>query len=377
MQSNMKIRGFDVHAVVMLMSMLSLVYCQNKEVVNTTNIDDGRIGSQSYAFYVLGDSSVDCGENTLFYPLLHGHFSLYPCSNGSDATLLPQLLAEKTGLKSLRPFYSQNGSVGEIFGGLNFGSTQATIMSQASQSHQSLNQQLRQVSETMQLLQLHLATDIALEFTRSSIFALSFGKDDFIDLFLQNSTNQMSNHNFTTILVDQMTNAVRYLYDANARKIICLGILPLGCTPRVAWEMNHTSLSYHNGMACADQVNDLVMEYNSLLEEHMAKLNSELPEIHVVFCDVYHGMMEIIKEPWLYGFVDIKSACCGLGLNGAMIGCMSMDTTCNEPSKHLWWDLLNPTQAVNSILADAAWSGSPMSNLCNPITILELVNIKV
>ncbi|MED6173661.1 hypothetical protein PIB30_061716 [Stylosanthes scabra] len=65
------------------------------------------------------------------------------------------------------------------------------------------------------------------------------------------------------------------------------------------------------------------------------------------------------------------------GLNGAMIGCMSMDTTCNEPSKHLWWDLLNPTQAVNSILADAAWSGSPMSNLCNPITILELVSIKV
>ncbi|QHN91262.1 hypothetical protein HN51_049669 [Arachis hypogaea] len=374
MQSNMKIRGFDVQVVVMLMSMLSLVYCQNKEVVTTTNIDGGRIGSHSYAFYVLGDSSVDCGDNTLFYPLLHGHFSLYPC-NGSDSTLLPQLLAEKIGLKSMRPFYGQNGSVEEIFGGLNFGSTQATIMNQGSQSHQSLNQQLRQVSETMQLLQLHLATDIALQFTRSSIFALSFGKDDYIDLFLQNSTNQMSNHTFATILVDQMTNAVRYLYDANARKIICFGILPLGCTPRVAWEMNRTS--DYNGSGCEEQVNDLIMEYNNLLEEHMAKLNTELPEIHVVFCDVYHGMMEIINQPWLFGFVDTKTACCGLGLNGAMIGCMSMDIACNEPSKHLWWDLLNPTQAVNSILADAAWSGSLISNLCHPITIRELFNIKV
>ena len=76
------------------------------------------------------------------------------------------------------------------------------------------------------------------------------------------------------------------------------------------------------------------------------------------------------------GFEDIKSACCGLGLNGAMIGCISMDIACNEASRHIWWDLFNPTQAVNSNLADSAWSGLPISNLCRPITIHELVNIK-
>lgn len=43
------------------------------------------------ALYILGDSSVDCGENTLFYPLLHRNLSLYPC-NGSDASLIPHLL---------------------------------------------------------------------------------------------------------------------------------------------------------------------------------------------------------------------------------------------------------------------------------------------
>lgn len=43
------------------------------------------------ALYVLGDSSVDCGDNTLLYPLTHHNFSLHPC-DGSDSSLLPYLL---------------------------------------------------------------------------------------------------------------------------------------------------------------------------------------------------------------------------------------------------------------------------------------------
>lgn len=48
-------------------------------------------GSYFTAFNVLGDSSVDCGENTLFYPFLHRNLSLVPC-DGSDSSLLPHLL---------------------------------------------------------------------------------------------------------------------------------------------------------------------------------------------------------------------------------------------------------------------------------------------
>lgn len=44
------------------------------------------------AFYILGDSSVDCGDNTLFYPLVHSFLSLYSCNGSSDASLIPHLL---------------------------------------------------------------------------------------------------------------------------------------------------------------------------------------------------------------------------------------------------------------------------------------------
>lgn len=177
-------------------------------------------------------------------------------------------------------------------------------MNQGSYSHQSLNQQLRQVSETMQLLQLQLGEDTALQFAKSSIFFLSFGKEDYIDLFLNKSSKQMLQNGtryFATILVNQMANAARYLYDANARKIIFLGILPLGCTPRLAWELNGTLARDYNGNGCVEHVNDLVSEYNRLLDEQIAKLNTEFSDAQMVFCDVYNGTMEIINQPRLYG----------------------------------------------------------------------------
>jgi hypothetical protein len=40
----------------------------------------------------------------------------------------------------------------------------------------------------MQQLQLQLSENTAVEFTESSIFFLSFGKEDYIDLFLHNSS---------------------------------------------------------------------------------------------------------------------------------------------------------------------------------------------
>lgn len=43
------------------------------------------------ALYVLGDSSIDCGSNTLFYSRLHRNLSLVPC-NGVDGNLLPHVL---------------------------------------------------------------------------------------------------------------------------------------------------------------------------------------------------------------------------------------------------------------------------------------------
>lgn len=51
----------------------------------------GNGSSHVSALYVMGDSSVDCGNSTPLYPYIHRNLSLLPC-NSSDTTLLPYLL---------------------------------------------------------------------------------------------------------------------------------------------------------------------------------------------------------------------------------------------------------------------------------------------
>ncbi|GFP91145.1 GDSL esterase/lipase at5g37690 [Phtheirospermum japonicum] len=218
--------------------------------------------------------------------------SLFPC-NGSDATLLPQLLAKTMGLPNTIPFYSQNGSIHGILGGVNFGSAEATILYPSRRSYQSLNQQLRQASEIIQLLQLHLGEEKANNFIKTSIFYLSFGKDDFIDYFVSNSSG--IGRNFSHILVHQMTNAVRNLYLNNVRKIVCAGVLPLGCAPRMLLRSNDS---------CLDEVNMFVLEYNTMMEENVVAINAELGDAHVIFCDVYRAMIEVINHPTTYGTIN-------------------------------------------------------------------------
>lgn len=79
-----------VHLLVVLMGVIAVA---NGKLLSDSDSDTPLAGnaSNATALYVLGDSSVDCGDNTLFYPLLHHNLSLYPC-NGSHTSLLPHLL---------------------------------------------------------------------------------------------------------------------------------------------------------------------------------------------------------------------------------------------------------------------------------------------
>lgn len=106
------------------------------------------------------------------------------------------------------------------------------------------------------------------------------------------------------------------------KKIICMGISPLGCSPRTLWESSpdndddrhhptHTSSDYGTGSGrqdCVEHVNDLILEYNALLSEQLLDLNFEFPDAQIIFCDVYQAMMEIITFPRSYGTCTFRVA---------------------------------------------------------------------
>lgn len=221
--------------------------------------------------------------------------------------------AKKMGLPYTPTFYSQNGAIEGLMSGLNFGSAQATIMNlNPHQNHQSLDHQLRQAFETFQLLQLHLGHTSAFRFLRSCLFLLSFGHDDYLSLLFSPSSSSSSSvmrhiggsgHNsFARVLVDRLVAAIRNLYDANVRRMLVVGVLPLGCAPRMVWRWyNSTGGDDGDGKGCVGGINQLVLDYNNLLERRVAELNTELPDAQIIFCDVYQGFMDTISNPSFYG----------------------------------------------------------------------------
>ncbi|XP_026661185.2 GDSL esterase/lipase At1g71250-like [Phoenix dactylifera] len=342
--------------------------------------------SPATALFVLGDSSVNCGDNTFFYPLLPLNFSSTFC-NGSHHRLLPDLIAERMGLPPVPPFYGLNGTAAAMMRGVNFGSTPATILSGVLAGwragydrfiFQSLSQQVRHVFETLQVLQLELGASAARRAASSALFLLSFGKDDYAALFSRGSESdrlapKYGRRGFARLLISRLIQAIKDLYDADVRRVAVMGVGPLGCAPRIVWEGTYGL----DGRDCVEEVNEIVAEYNANLSARLLTLNSELAGAEIVFCDVYGGMMEIIANPLIYGFKNVRDACCGVGRFGGMIGCLAQEMACTEPSSHVWWDLYSTTESVNSLLANWSWSPSSESHvqLCKPIALQELASM--
>ncbi|XP_021859503.2 GDSL esterase/lipase At1g71250-like isoform X3 [Spinacia oleracea] len=361
-------------------AVLESTFSRNTDFINDNSLSTSSM--KSPAIFVIGDSTVDCGENALFYHLLRGKKSLVTCSKASKSTLIPHFLAKKMGLPDTPTFYEKNDTIQGLLSGINYGSAQATILPIANTlTFQSLNQQLRQVFETIQLVQLQLGEQEAQEFIGSSVFYLSLGKDDYTNFYFGNSSyspgyNGGDKQLFPKLLVDEMTNALRNLYNAGVRKVVSMGIYPLGCAPRtvVDWYF-HTGRNIKSTRGCVNEINQLISQHNQLLLDHITDLTLELSDAQFVFCDVYQGFMRILSNPQHYGFEETRGACCGTGWHGAASGCDTMEMACDQSSGHVWWDLYNPSEAVNSLLADSVWSGHPLGDICHPLSIRALVNI--
>lgn len=187
------------------------------------------------------------------------------------------------------------------------------------------------------------------------------------------------------------------LYVANVRKVVVMGLAPIGCAPYYLWLYGS-----RNGR-CNDFINYMILEFNFAMRYIVEELNDELLDFNAIFCDAYEGSMHILKNykhfgkiicllkyilfnlssifiSWLIicflfpvsGFNVTSSACCGFGRYKGGITCLSPEMACSNASNYLWWDQFHPTDAVNAILADNIWSGLN-TNMCSPVDLQDML----
>ncbi|KAJ0498873.1 putative triacylglycerol lipase [Helianthus annuus] len=348
------------------------------------------------ALYVIGDSSVDCGTNNFLGTLARADHLPYGrdfdthrptgrFSNGRvpvdflDEVLDEMstcLLALRLGLPFAPSYLGQSGSVQDMMHGLNYASAGAGIIFSSGSElgqHISFSQQIQQVMDTFQQFILTMGEHAAADHISNSVFYISIGTNDFIHYYLPDVSGVQSKFfawMFTRFLAQTMKQEIKNLYNANVRRVVVMGLAPIGCAPYYLWQYNS-----QNG-ECIKPINNVILEFNFVMRYTVEELNKELVDANIIFCDAYAGSMDILKNKDQYGFTYTDTACCGLGRYNGWLMCLSSGMACRNATNHLWWDQFHPTSAVNEILAENVWSGLH-NKMCYPMNMQQMVAQRV
>ncbi|KAI3873733.1 hypothetical protein MKX03_029463 [Papaver bracteatum] len=332
------------------------------------------------ALFVFGDSSVDCGTNNFLGTFARADLVPYgrdfdthtPTGRFCNGRIVVDYLASQLGLPFVPAFLGQDGSVEDMIHGVNYASASAGIIFSSGSElgqHISLTQQIQQAMDTFQQFILALGEEQANAIISKSIIYLSIGSNDFIHYYLRNVSRVQSLYfpwGFNQLLVSIVKQELKNLYNANVRKIVVMGLAPLGCAPHYLWQYNSK-----NG-ECVEEINDLVMEFNFGMRFMVKELRQELTDADITFCGAFEASMDMTHNRERYGFQVTTEACCGLGPYKGWIMCLAPEMACDDASTHLWWDQFHPTDAVNEILAANIWSDKHMK-MCFPMNLQDMI----
>ena len=85
------------------------------------------------------------------------------------------------------------------------------------------------------------------------------------------------------------------LYTRNVRKVIVMGLAPMGCAPHYLWRYKSKEGE------CIQYINDMIMDFNFEMRYMVEALNHQFSDANITFCDVFEGSMDIIRNHRHYG----------------------------------------------------------------------------
>lgn len=328
------------------------------------------------AVYVLGDSLVDVGNNNYLPSILKADFphngidyaGKKPTGRFSNGKNAADFIAEKVGLPTSPPYLSNKNDV--FIKGVSFASGGAGIFNTTQQGFLRktipLTQQVGYFATVQQTLVNRLGAVAAQQHLAKSLFPVVIGSNDLFDYFDDSGKkNKVSPQQYVDEMISTLRGLLKRLHELGARKLVVVGIGPLGCTPARRHESSTED--------CSDEVNSWVKKYNQQLTSMLQALQSELSDIKYSYFDTYAALTEIIQNPATHGFSEVKAACCGFGKLNADVFCTPLAVYCPNRRDHVFWDKVHPTQATDQILVEQIFSASPPHVF--PINLNQLISV--
>ncbi|XP_031266747.1 GDSL esterase/lipase 1-like isoform X2 [Pistacia vera] len=323
--------------------------------------------------FVFGDSLFDPGNNQYIKNSAKPVSTSYPYgidmnnkSTGrfSDGLIVPDYIAQFANL-SVDPPYLQPGA--DLTSGANFASAAGGVLD-VNNGVLNLKQQLAYFKNVANLMSQKVGAKEATKILSSSVYLFSFGGNDYFryESSYPNAT-QSQRVAYMRMVVANLTNGLKEIYNMGGRKFAIQNVGPLGCLPVI--KAVHPST---NGSCVTNFLKDASL-HNKALSNQLSKMAKELSGFKYSNMDYFYNLLYRINNPTKYGFTEGKNACCGSGLyNGLNCGVGSYKL-CSNPSDYLFFDGGHTSQKANRQIAELIWSGVP--NVTGPYNVKQLFGL--
>ncbi|PKU87539.1 GDSL esterase/lipase 7 [Dendrobium catenatum] len=330
---------------------------------------------RAQAMFIFGDSLIDNGNNNFIPTIAKANYLPYgidygfPTGRFCNGLTVTDYGAKLLGLPFPVPYLSLQSKTTQILQGVNYASAAAGILDATGRHYGgriSFNGQIALFEKTVTTQLPFLIPNLIKlsDYLSSSVFVINIGSNDYINNYLlpnlYSTSREYTADAFADLLISNFERQLKSLYMLGVRKMLLVGIGPLGCIPSQLYQHNSTDGS------CIEIVNKQVSLFNERLVPLLLKLNSTLQGSFFVYENIYDTFVDLVQNPASYGFKEKNQACCGSGKYGGQLSCLPLQVPCAERDAFIFWDSFHPTQAANKIVAERCYS--PLATDCLPIS---------
>ncbi|KAG6432024.1 hypothetical protein SASPL_103597 [Salvia splendens] len=255
--------------------------------------------------------------------------------------------AEELGIKELVPAYlDPNLQPQDLLTGVNFASGGSGFDPLTSNvvSVLSLSDQLQRFKEYIAKLEHMIGEQKTSTLLNEALFTIVSGSNDMTNTYFGTVPLRRSQYDvsaYTDLLVSYASAFVQDVYKLGGRRMGVFGLAPLGCLP------SQRSLKGGVERKCVDLYNQVAEMFNHKLSVELSSLSARYPDATLIYIDIYHLPLDLVRYPLKYGFQVSDKGCCGTGTIEVAFLCKY---TCENASEYVFWDSFHLTENAYRLL---------------------------
>ncbi|KAK8559666.1 hypothetical protein V6N13_016405 [Hibiscus sabdariffa] len=243
------------------------------------------------------------------------------------------------------PFAESEGK--DVLNGVNYASGASGILDETGK-HRGiripLNDQIRNHKTIISRITTLMGNESATKSHLSQcIYSVQIGSNDYINNYFKPESYDTSNRyappEYANVLVQQLSDQLKSLYDSGARKFAVYGLGMIGCTP------DARAVHGTKGTPCVEKFNEGSTPFNERLMPLIDQLNKNLTEAKFTFLNPFGSIAGLVTD----------SPCCKIGGGGGEL-CLPNSKPCDNRNKYIFWDGVHPTDAWNEMIGKSAYS---------------------